>query len=333
MINWKTKSVLVTGSCGTVGKALISKLLKLKTKKIIAFDNSERDIAYLSESFSHKSIQFILGDIRVYESISNAVSMSDIIFHGAALKHVFLGEEWPDEIIQTNIIGVQNLIKAAKKNSTEKVIFMSSDKAVNPTNVMGTSKLLAEKLFSAAHKINSKTIFSTTRFGNVLGSSGSVLPIILNQIDQKKNVTLTDKEMTRFIMSSSQAVELLISAAEEAKGGEVFVTKMPSVKISDLINVTIELYLSKKSLTQKVLVKTIGKKVGEKLFEELICPSESKRVYETKDFYIIFSALLNSKKISIKNLSSYRSDKVKLLSKKDLVKFYKRENILNNVER
>ncbi len=333
MINWKTKSVLVTGSCGTVGKALISKLLKLKTKKIIAFDNSERDIVYLSEYFSHKSIQFILGDIRVYESISNAVSMSDIIFHGAALKHVFLGEEWPDEIIQTNIIGVQNLIKAAKKNSTEKVIFMSSDKAVNPTNVMGTSKLLAEKLFSAAHKINSKTIFSTTRFGNVLGSSGSVLPIILNQIDQKKNVTLTDKEMTRFIMSSSQAVELLISAAEEAKGGEVFVTKMPSVKISDLINVTIDLYLSNKSLSQKVLVKTIGKKVGEKLFEELICTSESKRVHETKDFYIIFSALLNSQKISIKNLSSYRSDKVKLLSKEDLVKFYKRENILDNVER
>jgi len=333
MIDWKNKSVLVTGSCGTVGKALISRLLKLKTKKIIAFDNSERDTSDLSETFPQKSIHFVLGDVRVYESISNAVSMADIIFHGAALKHVFLGEEWPDEIIQTNIIGVQNLIKAAKKNQTQKVIFMSSDKAVNPTNVMGTSKLLAEKLFSAAHKVNSKTIFSTTRFGNVLGSSGSVLPIILNQIDQNKEVTLTDKDMTRFIMSSSQAVKLLISAAEEAKGGEVFVTKMPSIKISDLIDVSIKLYLSRKSLTKKVKVKVIGKKVGEKLFEELICSSESKRVSETKDFYIIFSALSNSKKITHKSLSSYRSDKVKLLSQTNLIKFFVKEKILDNIER
>ena len=162
-----------------------------------------------------------------------------------ALKHVVSSERSPSQVIRTNILGVENIILSAINNNLEKVIFTSTDKAVNPTNVMGTSKLMGERLITAANYSSSRTVFSSTRFGNVLGSSGSVIPLFHNQIKNGGPITITSNEMTRFIMSLDEAVELIIGSAEKAKGGEVLIAKMPSIKILDLATAMINLLAPK----------------------------------------------------------------------------------------
>ncbi len=219
----------------------------------------------------------------------------DIILHCAARKHVILNEMAPGEAIQTNILGTQNLIDAALEFGIERMIFTSSDKAVNPTNVMGTSKLMGERLMTAANAATRKSnpVFASTRFGNVLGSNGSVIPIFWNQITQNQPITLTDKDMTRFVMTIDQAASLVLQSVPLAVGGEVFVTKMPVLNIGHLAQAMINIAVQNKVIEKPVSIDIIGAKPGEKLYEELINEEEVRRTYEIDQFFSVIPAFKN----------------------------------------
>jgi len=301
---FKNKRILVTGACGTVGKALCQRLLssQFQIGDLLGVDNNESDLFFLDQLGNKPdNAAYMLADIRDYASISKMMSGVDIVFHCAALKHVMLGENRPHEIVRTNIEGVENIIAAAIENNVEKVIFTSSDKAVNPTNVMGTSKLMGERLFTAGNiKLGKKStlpVFASTRFGNVLGSRGSVIPIFKKQIESNGPITLTDKKMSRFIMSIEEAVDLVIACAPLAKGGEVFVTKMPIIKIEDLaIIMREELCGATSKDKNSIPIKEIGSKPGEKLYEELMSKEETARALELKDFFVVLPAFRASYK-------------------------------------
>jgi FlaA1/EpsC-like NDP-sugar epimerase len=285
------KSIFITGSCGTIGAELVTQLLsnpKYNPKEVIGIDNNESALFFQDQKFLDDSrVNFFVADIRDKGELSKRMRGADIVIHAAALKHVILCERSPEQAVQTNINGVQNVIAAADENNVDVVIFTSSDKAVNPTNVMGTTKLMGERLMTAANssKREKGPIFASTRFGNVLGSNGSVIPIFRNQILNGGPVTLTDKNMTRFVMSVEEAVDLVLDSVIEAKGGEVFVTKMPVMRIEDLALAMIEELCS-----EEMDITEIGSKPGEKLYEELMSDEETRRAIELDKFFSIMPA-------------------------------------------
>lgn len=293
----ENKRVLVTGACGTVGTELVRQLLendKYKPGELIGIDNNESELFFLDQRYlSEPGARFVVADVRDRHSLVEAMRGIDIVFHAAALKHVVLCERSPFEAVQTNIHGVQNVISAALENNIESVIFTSSDKAVNPTNVMGTSKLMGERLMTAANSSQrfGRTIFASTRFGNVLGSRGSVIPIFHSQIAKGGPLTLTHGDMSRFVMSASEAVRLVIDSAQLARGGEVFITKMPVILIKDLAAVMIEelgTYYGYEP--SKIEVREIGTKPGEKLYEELMSLEETRRAVELENYFSVLPA-------------------------------------------
>ncbi|MDW7733446.1 MAG: polysaccharide biosynthesis protein, partial [Methanolobus sp.] len=234
--------------------------------------------------------RFLIGDVRDKERLHRAAEDIDVIFHTAALKHVGACEYNPFEAVKTNVLGTQNVIDVAINNNVGKIIFTSSDKAVNPSNTMGATKLLAEKLMTSANfsKGNHDCIFSSVRFGNVMGSRGSVIPLFKQQIRSGGSVTITDPTMTRFMMSMSQAVDLVLHSVEMAKGGEVFIFKMPTINISDLAQVLIEGVAPGYGHNPKdINIKIIGTKPGEKMYEELMTEDEAIRSLERDDMFII----------------------------------------------
>jgi len=299
--NFEDKVVMVTGACGTVGAELVRQLSALPVAQIICIDNNESELFFLAEQYrSTGKISVFLADIRDLDALKLRMRGVDVVLHSAALKHVGLCENSPNQAIQTNILGTQNVISAAVANGVERVVFTSSDKAVNPTNVMGTSKLMGERLMTAASQIygasagnrirgNVSTIFSSTRFGNVLGSRGSVLPLFRQQIDRGGPLTLTDRDMTRFIMSLEEAAKLVLDSVWLAVGGEVMVTKMPVAKIEDLA----ELLISETAQNVPVDIEVIGAKPGEKLYEELMNDEEVRRTWDLGDFFVVLSAFAN----------------------------------------
>ncbi len=243
MNHLKGKRVVVTGACGTIGQELVQQLLAgYEIDELIGLDNNESELFHLDQKHLGDNASFFLADIRDRYKLTRKMKHMQVVFHTAAFKHVILCERSPFEAAQTNITGVQNVITAAIDNHAETVIFTSSDKAVNPTNVMGTSKLMGERLIAAANSsLRGKgPVLASTRFGNVMGSRGSVIPIFKKQINQGGPITLTDPEMTRFIMSIEEAVKLVIESSALACGGEVFITKMPIIRIQDLAEVMIE---------------------------------------------------------------------------------------------
>lgn len=290
------KRVLITGACGTVGSELVRQLLAngYQPAEVIALDNNESELFFLEQQFlSDRRASFFLADVRDRDKLCRKMRDVDIVFHAAAFKHVILCERSPFEAVRTNIIGVQNIIYASCENRVEKVIFTSSDKAVNPTNVMGTSKLMGEKLMTAANSNmrNKGPVFVSTRFGNVLGSRGSVIPIFHEQIRKGGPVTLTHAEMTRFIMSIYQAVRLVVDSAGLARGGEVFVTKMPVIRIKDLAEVMIqELSPAFGHDPSEIEITTIGTKPGEKMYEELMNLEETRRAVELPQYFAVLPA-------------------------------------------
>ena len=337
------KRVLVTGCCGTVGAELCRQLINehYSIAELVGIDNNESELFFIEQRFLKKSrSRFVLGDVRDRDKLCRVMKGIDIVFHCAAFKHVILCERSPFEAVQTNINGVQNVIYAASENSVEKVVFTSSDKAVNPTNVMGTSKLMGERLMTAANA-NFKgegPIFISTRFGNVLGSRGSVIPIFQEQIKRGGPLTLTEKDMTRFIMSIEQAVELVINSAELARGGEVFVTKMPIIRIEDLAMVMIEelapLYRCK---PEKIKVVETGRKPGEKLYEELMSQEETRRAVELKEYFAIlpaFRGIYRNINYDYQGIMSdsvdkaYISEEGPFMTRKELKTFLKENNLL-----
>lgn len=294
---FENKSILVTGACGTVGSELVRQLLtqpEYAPGEVVGIDNNESQLFFLDQQYLKDSrANFFVTDLRDRDELTRKMSGIDIVFHCAALKHVILCERSPEQAVQTNIQGVQNVIAAAQATGVKKVIFTSSDKAVNPTNVMGTSKLMGERLMTAANsnKRGNGPIFASTRFGNVLGSNGSVIPIFHNQIAKGGPITLTHRDMTRFVMSIEESVRLVIDSAVLAKGGEVFITKMPVVRIEDLARAMIkELAQHYGHAPENIQITEIGTKPGEKLYEELMSPEETRRALELKKYFSVLPA-------------------------------------------
>jgi len=277
-----------------VGSELLRQILPLKPKEIIGLDNNETELFFIDQKYQHlENVHIYLGDVRDRDKLTDMMRGIEIVLHAAALKHVILCEKAPNDAVQTNIQGVQNVIHAAIANNVERVLFTSSDKAVNPTNVMGTSKLMGERLMTAANAFRQKNgpIFASTRFGNVLGSRGSVIPLFKRQISDGGPVTLTDTRMTRFIMTLREAVRMVLDSTFLAKGGEVFVTKMPIIRIEDLAEVMISLQAEGGGFTPETIkVDIIGSKPGEKLYEELMSEEETRRTVELPDYFVVLPA-------------------------------------------
>ena len=295
---YKGAKVVVVGGAGSVGRELVAQLLKLDVAVVRAIDNNECGLFDLEQGYrNEKRLQVFITDIRDQSKLEQMFDGIDYVFHAAALKHVPMCEHSPYDAVQTNIIGVQNIVAAANLKKVKKLIFTSSDKAVNPTNVMGTSKLMGERLITAANALNGAqglTVCASTRFGNVAGSSGSVVPIFVKQIASGGSITLTHKDMTRFVMTLKEAVHLVLTSLMMAKGGEVFVTKMTVLKITDLAEVLIEMVAPRYKLTpESVTITEIGPRPGEKLYEELMNDEEIRRAYELEDFYVILPAIRN----------------------------------------
>lgn len=292
---WRGKTVFLTGVCGTIGRQLLANLCELDVASIIGIDISETELFFVREIMrGDPRVELLLADLRIGDQLARRMKGAQIVLHAAAYKHVDICERSPNEAILTNIIGTQNVISAAFENHVERVILTSSDKAVNPTSVMGTSKLMGERLISAAAAQTRKgdPIFGSIRFGNVLGSRGSVVPLFRNQIASGGPVTLTDRRMTRFIMSIEQAAALVMDAVFLARGGEVIVTKMPVLRIEDLAAVMIEELAPAHGLQPAGFeIKTIGSKPGEKMYEELTNEEEVRRTFDWGNYLVVKPAL------------------------------------------
>ena len=337
------KKILITGAAGTIGSELIEQLLESGKYEIIVIDNAESEIFYINEKYRNEErVRCLFADIRDYNRLLFLCNDVDCIIHAAALKHVEISELSPLDAVQTNINGTSNVIRAAlASESVTRVIYTSSDKAVNPTNVMGTTKLLGERMITSAMNIGSSKhiVFSSTRFGNVLGSKGSVVPLFVKQIRNGGPLTLTDSQMTRFIMTINEAAKLVLEATDLAKGGEVFVTKMPVIRILDLAHVMIEALANSFGYKHKdIQIEEIGARPGEKLFEELMTHEEISRAVELDKHFVISPAVpLFYKKIDYKNYagnltkivkSPYTSSNEKYLSRSEIGYYLESHRIL-----
>ena len=294
---YRGRTVAVTGAAGTVGSALVEALLALDVRHVFALDNDEGALFELSDCLSHEPrLETFLADIAELESLRYFFSGVDFVFHAAAYKNVPVCERSPSMAVRANIIGTENVISAARSNNVKRVLFTSSDKAVNPTNVMGTTKLMGERLITAANSLNQGqgTIFASTRFGNVAGSRGSVVPIFIRQIAKGGPVTITDPRMTRFIMTLEQATRLLLESMIRARGGESFVTKMPVFRIPDLAAEMIDL-IAPAFGHDPARIDTVvtGPRPGEKMFEELVTDEEVARTYEEGELLAVLPAFRN----------------------------------------
>lgn len=282
-MDWKNKNVLVTGGTGSFGKKFVELMLKeYHPAKIIVFSRDELKQHEMRVSgFNHPSLRYFIGDIRDLDRLMRSFEGVDIVIHAAALKQVPACEYNPLEAIKTNILGSSNVVDAALNTGVEKVLALSTDKAVNPVNLYGATKLAAEKLLiqSNAYAGGKVTRISCVRYGNVVGSRGSVVPVF---IKQRKNgvITVTDERMTRFWISLEQGVRFVIRCIEQMQGGEVFVPKIPSMKVVDLA----------KAIAPKAKVNVIGIRPGEKMHEVLISEDEARGTVELKDMYIVLPA-------------------------------------------
>jgi FlaA1/EpsC-like NDP-sugar epimerase len=287
---YKGKKVLIVGGTGTIGQHLLRHILLEDPAVVRIFSRDEYKQYEMQRQMSNYSnIRYLIGDVRDSQRLTRAMEGIDYVFHTAAMKHVPSCEYNPFEAVQTNVIGTQNVIHAAIDCGVKKVLFTSTDKAIAPTNAYGATKLTAERLISATQnfKGSKSTVFCSVRFGNVMGSRGSVIPLFKQQIIESREITVTDTNMIRYMMTPNQAISLMLKANELSRGGEVFVLKMPIVKLRDLIEVMIEEVTRKHPTTDEVRVKTIGLRPGEKMYEELMTDDEFRTGYEMSDMYII----------------------------------------------
>ena len=287
---FKNKKILLIGGTGSIGTVIMQKLLNYDVNTIRVFSRDEHKQFDMKNQFYDSRLRFLLGDVRDYDRVLRATEGIDVVFNLAALKHVPACEYDPFEAVKTNVIGTQNVIMAAITQNVSNVIITSSDKAVSPTNAMGATKLLAERLVSSAHFSHGSksTAFCAVRFGNVMGSRGSVIPLFKQQILHHRTVDVTDPSMTRFMMTCDEAAEFTLQAAYMAKYGEIFVLKMPSLKVGDLAEVVIELTCEKYGLDKNEIIRNgIGLRTGEKKYEELMTVEEAEFAYELDKMYMI----------------------------------------------
>jgi FlaA1/EpsC-like NDP-sugar epimerase len=328
------KNILIIGGTGTIGKGLIPQLVKQHPKVIRIFSRDEyKQFVMQSEMENLRGFRFLIGDVRDYERVERAMNEIDIVFNLAAMKHVPACEYNPSEAIKTNVMGMENVIKAAEYHNVEAVIFTSSDKAINPTNSYGATKLLAEKLVQAANYSKGKvrTKFVAVRFGNVMGSRGSVIPLFKKQIAEFKRITVTDPNMTRFMMTLTQAVNLIMDSGEKSYGGEVFILKMPVIKLQDLAEIIIEEVVHRTDMLEgEVYMESIGLRAGERKFEELMTLEESEFAVDMGRMYAVLQS--EAGKSIASKYDRYSRAQVKSYNSSDAVpvtKEYVRELLLS----
>jgi UDP-N-acetylglucosamine 4,6-dehydratase len=281
------KNILITGGTGSFGHQMILELMKYQPKVIRIFSRDEDKQHNLKQEFLEKPIlkkmQFVIGDVRDYDRIYSVTKDIDIIFHAAALKQVPSVEAHPYEAVKTNIIGAFNVVKAAVERKVDKVVAVSTDKAVKPVNAMGMTKALQEKLILSNEITKDKTMFCCVRYGNVLGSRGSVIPLWDKCLEQNKPLPITHPEMTRFMLTLSEAIDLVFYSVKHGKGGEIFVKKAPATKMTNLATAYAELKTGKKNYP----LEYIGIRAGEKIDEVLVSEEEMRHVKEEKDHFIV----------------------------------------------
>mgnify|MGYP001235731598 CR=1 FL=1 len=279
----KKNKFLITGGTGSFGKSMLTYLIKNNAKEIRILSRDEKKQENMRLGINDNRVKFILGDVRDSSSIEKAFDDVDYVFHAAALKQVPSCEFYPLEAIKTNIIGTDNVISCALNNRVKSLVLLSTDKSVYPVNAMGMTKALAEKLIlSKLNNIeNKQTKLCITRYGNVMGSRGSVIPLFIDQIKRKKNITVTDLSMTRFLMSLDESIELVIKAFKDGNTGDIFVKKAPSVTIKTLVNALLDIFNSNSK------IKIIGTRHGEKLYETLVSREELTRAKESDSYFCI----------------------------------------------
>ncbi len=330
------KTILITGGTGSLGRALTKKLLESNVEAIRIFSRNESKQIEMEEEFNDSKLRFFVGDVRDSERLFYALEDVDIVFHAAALKHVPKIEYNPFESIKTNVIGSQNVIDKSLQQDVEKVVCVGTDKAVSPLNTYGATKLLMEKLFvSANNYINPKkhkTKFIAVRYGNVLGSSGSVIPKFIDLIKKGKSLTITDSKMTRFTITMDEALEFILNASNTGKGSEIFIPKIKSYEMPVLIDALSELCGETKH-------EITGIRPGEKVHETLINSDEMRYVWEINDMYMLANPhykLFNDKEIlenyngikKVEGINSYSSDIVEKISKNELKEKIQNSNLL-----
>jgi len=331
------KNILITGGTGSLGQALTRRLLQTKAERIRIFSRNESKQVEMASKFKDNRLRFLIGDIRDFPRLTRAFEDIDIVFHAAALKHVNVVEYNPFEAIRTNVIGSQNVIEACLHEDVEMAVGIGTDKAVAPLNTYGATKLLMEKLFVTAsnylNKDRHKTKFMALRYGNVLGSSGSVVPIFIQQIKENKKITITDPAMTRYSITIDEALDFILESTQSSMGSEIFVPKLRAYSIMDLKDAITELM---KDTGEEI----IGIREGEKIHEVLINEDEMRYTWESDNKYIIFDPLYpqeiikrDHKKITKNNSSrAYSSDTAEKISKNELKEIIVKSGLLDTNE-
>ena len=328
----ENQKILITGGTGSLGTALTASLLKTDVDTIRIFSRDELKQSQMELHFNDERLRFLIGDVRDKERLEKAVEDINIVIHTAALKQVPIIEYNPFEAIKTNVQGAQNLVEACLEKDVEFALAIGTDKAVSPFNTYGATKLLMERLFVSAnyYKGYHKTKFSCVRYGNVLGSRGSILPVFVNQIISGKKITITDPNMTRFNITMDQALDLIFRVIKNSHGGDVYVPKLNAYRVGDIKDVLLDLMDSKNETVR------IPVRIGEKYHETLINEHEIRNTYENQDNdYVIYeNQLAKDSSITIPNVkktslsTEYSSDKVKITPKEELKEILIKQNLI-----
>ena len=321
---FKNKILLITGGTGSFGNAVLDKFLDSEIKEIRIFSRDEKKQHDMRVAYNNSKIKFYLGDVRDYRSVDQAMFNVDYLFHAAALKQVPSCEFYPIEAVKTNILGTENVLSAAISNDVEKVVCLSTDKAVYPINAMGVSKAMMEKVFVAKSRNSKNTIITGTRYGNVMASRGSVIPHFHDQIIKGENITVTNPNMTRFMMTLDHAVELVLFAFNNGQSGDIFVQKSPASTIGDLAIAMKEIYNS------DVIIENIGIRHAEKMHETLLSVEERMVSKDLGDYYKVsadnrdlnynkyFSEGIDSKAV-IEEYNSFNTNRLSIQELKNLL--------------
>ena len=318
---FKNKKLLITGGTGSFGNAVLDKFLKSDISEIRIFSRDEKKQHDMRVDYDNPKLKFYIGDVRDYQSILEASKNIDYIFHSAALKQVPSCEFHPIQAVKTNVLGTENVLNAAIANNVKKVICLSTDKAVYPINAMGVSKAMMEKVFVAKSRTTDSTIICGTRYGNVMGSRGSVIPHFFQQIKEGKSITVTDPKMTRFMMTLQDAVELVLFAFQNGSPGDIFVQKSPSTTIGELAITMNKIYNS------HLKIKNIGIRHAEKIHETLLSKEERIIAHDLGNYYKIpadnrdlnYNKYFSEGNQDKDQLDEYNSENTKRLSESELI--------------
>jgi UDP-N-acetylglucosamine 4,6-dehydratase/5-epimerase len=315
---FKHQVLMITGGTGSFGNAVLKRFLSTDVREIRVFSRDEKKQEDMRIALNNDKVKFYIGDVRDYDSVYQAMKGVDYVFHAAALKQVPSCEFYPMEAVRTNVVGTENVMNAATANKVKRLVVLSTDKAVYPINAMGISKAMAEKLMVAKSRLQleGETVFCATRYGNVMASRGSVIPLFVSQLKEDKLLTVTDPNMTRFLMSLEDSVDLVLYAYEHGKQGDIFVKKAPASTVADLARAIKELFNKKNE------VRIIGTRHGEKLYESLISREEMAHAHDMGDYYRLpadnrdlnYAKYFSEGEEEISHLDDYTSHNTKQLS-------------------